>query len=147
MTASMQVKVPAEVSAFVSRVLECCLEIRSVWWIGQDEIAAAPAQPAKWELLAFADASTLQRLRKSTDLHRPDIEILVVTDGDVFENAWGQRRVSGSLVRWAWREAPPAAAYYNESRWADSTEERRVVRVRRKALLVWQASAQVVRAA
>jgi hypothetical protein len=147
MTATMQVKAPAEVSAFVSRILECCLEIRSVWWIGQDESADPSLSASKWDLLAFADAATLQRLRKATDLHRPDIDVLVVTDGDSFENAWGQCRLSGSLVRWAWREAPPGAAYYNESRWAEGGNDGRVVRVRRKALLLWQARGRAQRAA
>jgi hypothetical protein len=130
---------PPEVLGFVSRVLERCLDIRSVWWIGQEE-RGGRAESLRWDLLAFADAPTLKRLRRSTDLHRADIDLLVVTDGDVFENAWGQRRLSGSLVRWAWREAPPAAAYYNEAKWAER-DDGGVVRIRRKAVLVWPACA------
>ena len=104
--------------------------------MAQDAHEAAPVAP-RWELLAFADPGTLERLRKSTDLHRADVDVLIVIDGDRFENAWGQRRLSGSLVRWSWRHVRPAEAYYNESRWADQNDGG-VVRIRRKAILVWQ---------
>jgi len=92
------------------------------------------------ELLAFADAATLERLRRSTDLHNADVELLVVIDGDRFENAWGPRKLSGSLARWAWRQVSAELAYYDESRWAEPHREAGgVVRVRRTAVLVWQA--------
>ncbi len=61
----------------------------------------------------------------------------MVIDGDVFESAWGPRKLSGSLARWAWRQISPHEAYYDEARWAQAGS---VVRVRRKALLLWQAA-------
>lgn len=135
---------PADITAFVSRVLVSCLDIRSVWSMDH-----CPDEPwltaAQYELLAFADAPTLQRLRRADHLHRADVEFLVVTDGDVFESAWGSRRVSGSLARWAWRQISPHEAYYDESRWAQRDGNAGgVLRVRRKALLVWQASAVAI---
>src|SRR5688572_1745677 len=108
---------PNEVEQFIPRLLQCCLDVRYVWLIGEDELAVRDALP-RWELLAFADAPTLQRLRKTDALHREDIDVMVVTDGDVFENAWGRRRLSGSLVRWGWRQGAGADAYYHEARWA-----------------------------
>jgi hypothetical protein len=90
-----------------------------------------------YELLAFADVRTLQRLRQSSQLHRADVELLVVFDGDRFENAWGQRRISGSLARWAWRQVSDELAYYDESKWAPGAAAGAVVRVRRKAILIW----------
>ena len=119
-------------------MLDCCMDIRDVWLIGQDENTPDSAGP-RWELLAFADSTTLQRLRKANDLHRADVDVLVVTDGDRFENAWGQHRLSGSLVRWAWRRAVDGEAFYNEARWAGEPEQGEVVRVRRKAVLLWHA--------
>jgi hypothetical protein len=93
------------------------------------------------ELLAFADAATLERLRRSSDLHDAEVELLVVIDGDRFENAWGPRKLSGSLARWAWRQVSPELAYYDESRWAEPQRAAGgVVRVRRTATLVWQAA-------
>jgi hypothetical protein len=95
------------------------------------------------ELLAFADAPTLERLRRSSDLHDADVALLVVVDGDRVETAWGARKLSGSLARWAWRQVSPGLAYYDESRWAEPNRTGSVVRVRRTALLVWQAQASV----
>jgi hypothetical protein len=130
-----------QLSAFLSHVLLHGLEIRAVWSVGHaDDL---PVQRL-CELLVFADGPTLQRLRKSARPHRAAIDVLVVVDGDQFENAWGERRVSGSLARWAWRQVSPEVAYYDESKWAEHGGDRSaVVRVRRKAILIWQAQPAV----
>jgi hypothetical protein len=108
----------------------------------QGEHVAAPGS-REHELLAFANPLTLQRLRQCDDLHRSDFEVLVVIDGDRFENAWGPRKLSGSLARWAWRQVSAELAYYDESTWDDRVAAPgSVVRVRRKAMLVWQAQAR-----
>ena len=125
----------AEVPAFVARVLQRCLDVHAVWSIGHGE--EKPAGP-RHQLLAFADTPTLQMLRKSDSLHRDDVEFLVVVDGDRFENAWGNGRLSGSLARWAWRPVSADVAYYDESQWAQHGNAGSVVRVRRKAILVWR---------
>lgn len=126
-----------ELSAFVSHVLIHGLEIRAVWSVGHAEAAA---EPERCELVVFADQSTLQSLRKSAPLHRADVDLVVVVDGDRFESAWGERRISGSLARWAWRQVSPELAYYDESRWAEREgDDGSVVRVRMKATLLWQA--------
>jgi hypothetical protein len=125
-----------ELAGFLSRLVERCPGIRAVWSLGNSDDAA---QAAGHELLAFADGATLERLRTSEDLQRADVQLLVVVDGDRFENAWGPCRLSGSLARWAWRQVAPTVAYYDESKWAERQGEGGiVVRVRRKALLVWQ---------
>jgi hypothetical protein len=117
------------------------LEISAVWSVGH---ADASVEQRPCELLVFADLTTLERLRKSGSLHCTDVDVLVVVDGDRFENAWGEHRVSGSLARWAWRQVSPELAYYDESKWAErGGEAGNVVRVRRKAVLVWQAQLTV----
>jgi hypothetical protein len=126
---------PTDVITLVARVLADCLDIRSIWSIGHDPEETCPRVGAA-ELLAFADRATLARLRRSANLHSATIEFLVVVDGDVFENAWGVQKLSGSLARWAWRETSASEAYYDVSHWGDVGA---VVRVRRKALLIWRA--------
>jgi hypothetical protein len=119
----------------LSAVVSTCLDISAVWSIDHEPgESCADGEPRR--LLAFADRSTLKRLRAAEHLHCADIEFLVVVDGDVFASAWGPSRLSGSLARWAWRQTAPREAYYDESRWADG--DGTVVRVRRKAFLVWQ---------
>ena len=132
-----QVRSAEDLSDFVSRVVLHSLGIRAVWSVGHASDAAAPE---RCELLVFADRATLESLRKSAPVHRADVELLVVVDGDRFENAWGERSVSGSLARWAWRQVSREVAYYDESKWAEhGGKDGAVVRVRRKAILVWQA--------
>lgn len=118
----------------IASVLAVCLDPHAVWSIDHEPDETACARPRK--LLVFADAGALARLRKCP---QPELELLVVTDGDYFESAWGPR-LSGSLARWAWRQTSPREAYYDEARWAPTpTSVGEVVRVRRKAFLVWQA--------
>lgn len=127
---------PSELSAFVARVVVRCLDVRSVWVM---ENAAAGSTPAGRELLLFADHATLHHLRRCDDLHDAGVEMLVVVDGDAFESVWPQDRASGSLARRAWRQVSAELAYYDESAWAGRQGDHgAVVRVRRKATLMWQ---------
>jgi hypothetical protein len=131
---------PAHLSRFLSSLLMHCLDIRAVWSVGYAQ--AVPLPPARrHELLIFANGLTLRRLRGSDHLHRPDVRALVVFDGEQFESAWGPEPICGSLARWAWRQEGPELAYYSESRWAPAGEPGLVVRVRKKALLVWRSLA------
>lgn len=125
---------------FMRRLLRHGLDIQSIWSVDHGDAKAAEAPVTL--LLAFADRATLDLLRKCDDLHRRDVQLLVVVDGDAFENAWGAERLSGSLVRWAWREIAPGEAYYDESRWADG-EAGSVVRVRRRACRLWTRAAEL----
>lgn len=129
---------PSTIAHVTSRVLAACLDIRAVWSIGHDpEEAGIGAGPCR--LLAFASAATLERLRMCEHLHDPDVELLVVTNGEDFATAWGACKLSGSLARWGWRQSAADEAYYDESRWAQRDGGGAVVRVRRKAFLVWRA--------
>lgn len=132
----MQATAMTDVSDFLRRVLVRGPDIRAVWSIGHaHEIIP---RPAVGELLVFANETTLRLLRKCDYLHHSDMEVLVVVDGDRFESAWGNRALVGSLARWAWRQVGPDLAYYDVSSWADSGRNAgRVVRVRRRAELIW----------
>ena len=120
-----------EVSAFLQHLFVHCLDVHAVWLLD------AASSHRRHELLVIADRHTLERLRTTTDLHRADLDVLVVIDGDAFESAWGLRKVSGSLGRWAWRQVSEDEAYYDESGWAEHGGS--VVRTRRQARLLWEA--------
>jgi hypothetical protein len=127
--------VPAGCQDFLSRLLLCCPDIRTVWSVGHDGSQGAP-QPSR-DLLVFADRVTLHTLRKTDSLKRTDLQIFVVFDGEHFESAFGPYGVYGSLARWAWQRETHDIAYYDESRWAQPEAARAVTRVRRKAFLIW----------
>jgi hypothetical protein len=128
--------VPAQWTALLPRILLCCPDIQAVWSVGHEH-SQGTAQPGQ-QLLVFADRITLHTLRKADSLHCTDLQLLVVFDGDQFENAWGPHRVCGSLVRWAWHAEAYDVAYYDESIWVHPEGDgRTVARVRRKAFLIW----------
>lgn len=127
--------VPNELSAFLSRVLAHCPDICAAWSLGHVDADRLPTEPVH-ELLVFANRPTLDRLRKSDELHRADVRLLVVLDGDHFENAWGAHRQSGSLAGSGWRETAHDLAYFDEPHWVGDAD---VIRTRRKAVLMWRA--------
>lgn len=88
-------------------------------------------------LLVFGDTATFRRLQSAP--HTPGVKVLVVTDGDAVESAWHGEQKQASLARWAWRQTSANEAFYDEARWAE--DRATVVRIRRKAHLVWQRSA------
>jgi hypothetical protein len=120
-----------EVSAFLQHLFMYSLEVRAVWLLD------SASSQGRHELLIFADRPTLECLRAAAGVRRADLDVLVVVDGDLFESAWGLRKVDGSLARWAWRRVSDDEAYYDESRWGD--EAGGVVRMRRRARLLWEA--------
>lgn len=126
------------VAGFANRILASCLDIKAIWSIGHGPSEPwSDAEPSR--LLVFGDAAVLQRLQNYDLLHDDRIELLVVTDGNAFASAWGPSRLSGSLARWAWRQTSAKEAFYEESRWAEHQASGTVVRVRRKAFLIWRA--------
>ena len=106
------------ISLFVSQLADRYPAIQSIWMIGDraDGDVLDSHGPFEWDLVAFADQPTLRRLRSATDLHRADVLLRVVTDGDRFEVPWGEQ-LSGSLYQWDWRQATETEAYYSEARW------------------------------
>jgi hypothetical protein len=134
---------PRPAADFLRRLLRQGMDIQAVWSVGHSAESDA-RETGVGEILVIADRRTLEYLRKCGDLHEAGVAILVVTDGDSMESAWGAQRLSGSLARWAWREVAPGEAYYDESRWAG--EAGSVMRVRRKAYLLWRRAAEVLSA-
>ena len=121
-------------AALLNTALSTCLDIQAVWSIDH-EVSDTSVPAGQLKLLVFADAATCARLHRSRPAGNAVVELFVVIDGDVFESAWGSVR-SGSLARWAWRQTATGEAFYDEAQW--DGDARRVVRVRRKALLLWR---------
>jgi hypothetical protein len=123
----------AETAALVAGLLVGFLDIRAIWSMDH-EPEGTDAPRLRPTLLVFADTATLRRLHSTP--HMPGVEVLVVTDGDAVESAWQRAQMHASLARWAWRQTSANEAFYDEARWAE--DGKTVVRLRRKAQLVWQ---------
>ena len=119
------------ISVFLDQLAETCPDIRSVWMIGEraDDEALGACSPFGWDLLAFADAVTLDRLREATDLHRSDIRLRVVVDGDRFEPAWGDATLAGSLADWRWRRVSECEAFFSGNDFDAVRSAQRAVRL------------------
>jgi hypothetical protein len=130
------------ISLFVGQLVDRYPAMRSIWMIGDraDGTVLDSRGPFDWDLVAFADNATLRSLRRATDLHRPDVLLRVVTDGDRFEVPWGRLHMSGSLFQWDWRQATENEAYYSEARWSEPEGTGNVERTRRRAACVWQSA-------
>ena len=130
-------------AAYLGQLVDRCPGIDSIWTIGHRADGAEPLDPVGargWDLVAFADKPTLRRLRGALDLHRADVRLRVVVDGDRFEPAWGGSPAAGSLRPWEWRQATRTEAYYSEARWVGAPGSANVERTRRKAACVWRSN-------
>ncbi|WP_145976124.1 nucleotidyltransferase domain-containing protein [Nitrospira moscoviensis] len=118
---------------FIKLLTAACDGLQSIWLIGSR--ANGTAKPdSDWDLLAFGSPAVLAYLRSCPEYHRSDIDFLVVTDGDHFENAWGMKNKSGSISNWEWCQISDEYAYYTGAK-ASGTDD--IVVDRQISLLLW----------
>lgn len=97
---------------FIEFLAAACDGLQSIWLIGSRANGTARLD-SDWDLLAFGNPAVLVYLKSHPELHRYDIDFLVVTDGDHFESAWGNKDKSGSISKWEWRQLSDDRADYN----------------------------------
>ncbi len=83
--------------------------IGQAWLLGQH--SAAAGNPI-WELLLFGSQAALVAIRADATRPRPDLKLVVVTDGDRFESVWGDPE-PGSLKDSGWSLEGPSAAVFH----------------------------------
>lgn len=124
---------PKDVGFFIGDVLTNCPLLRAIWRVGQFANGKADLSSLfVWDLIAFGDPQALQRLRQAVNLHRENVRLRVVTDGDRFHSAWGIAQ-SGSLLRWEWAQTSAGEAFYNDSSGKDEPSSR----MRYRAVRLW----------
>lgn len=121
---------------FVDELLACCPMIRSVWLVGDAAGGPEAARLPRWDVIVFADALTLHRLRKTAKLHRGDVRLRVLVDGNRLESAWERIRRDEATLASEWRQSSPGEGYYTESV-AEQAQAGRASR-RRHAVCLWQ---------
>ena len=125
-----------DIEGFVRRIAEVCPEFSSVWLIGSRANNTAH-ETSDWDLLAFGNKKALACIRKHRELHRPDVDFLVVTNGDVFINAWGNCDKTGSLSQWEWKQKSDVEAEYTEVKSSPGANYGNVALKRRLGLRIW----------
>lgn len=135
----MSASLATDIDAFVAELLARCPMIRSIWLVADSANAGSPvARPYTWDMIAFADPMTLHRLRRAVSLHRRDVRLRVLGEGNRLEHAWGGTGRDAVLLAADWQPSSPGEGHYTE---CDApTEKLRGAdhRTRRKATCVWQ---------
>ena len=126
-------------SEYIENLLSACPEITEVWLIGSRTSDKA-REDSDWDLIAFGNDRTLSSLQGNLSLRRPDIDLLVVYNGNDFKAPWeteSGKIKSGSLTGWKWeRDADsPARAHYMGTKPGD--DEIAVTTTREVAKRIW----------
>src|SRR5438105_4730750 len=104
-----------DIDSFIDEVLACCPMIRSIWLVADCANGSVHAvRLYTWDLIAFADPLSLERLRRTVRLHRGDVRLRVMGEGNRLERAWGGEGRPDVLRASDWDESNPGEGYYVE---------------------------------
>ncbi len=108
-----------EVWDYIERLTDRYASVSAIWLLGSR--ADGTERPeSDWDLLVFADQDSFTAMRDDVGLHAAGIDLLVVTDGDRFEQPWIDEGHSipkgGYLDNWRWTENSRTGATYLSSR-------------------------------
>lgn len=114
-------QLPEELGMYVDDLRRRVPQIGEVWLLGP-RVNDEHHRGSDWDLLAFADEAALRTIRSDPSLHRDDLHLSVVTDGDRFRPAWAPaggdggegRLVEGRLADLDWRVEDLHVAHYTQ---------------------------------
>lgn len=127
---------------FLEQVANASPDLESIWLIGSRANGMA-TESSDWDFVAFGTRNTLTFLRGATLLHREKTDFFVVTNGDDFEAAWGERSKTGSLSEWEWEQLSASESEYTQAKWVEREDGSRVKLTRARATKVWPQSQDV----
>ena len=91
-------------------------DIESIWLIGSRANGNESAT-SDWDLIVFLGDKLFDDLGADEEVHRPEVDVLVVlSDGDEFRRPWGQPK-TGSLSSWKWTQTGSDTANYVGTKW------------------------------
>jgi predicted nucleotidyltransferase len=132
-----------DIYEYVDRLAASCSGVAEIWLIGSR--ANGTERPeSDWDLLVFGDETSLDCLAQALELHREDVDCLVVGGVDEFSSAWGPRAKSGSLSGWKWKRISDAEAQYTEAKPAGNGDSFNVVRKQRNGKLLLSAGQHAI---
>jgi Polymerase beta, Nucleotidyltransferase len=119
---------PAVTMAYVHQLVSKYSTITEVWLYGSRANGTA-RHDSDWDYLAFADDDTLLALSNDAGFNRPEVDLMIVTDGVQFEKPWvdpGGKK-TGSLAHdssgLAWRRVSFSETVYRSAK-PDPTDPR-----------------------
>ena len=100
-----------EILAYISGLTQDYPGISEVWLFGSRSNGTARPD-SDWDLFAFANHEIFQKLQGDPSRRRPDIDLLVVLDGNEFRGPWDNNPKRGWLTEWEWKKLSAAEASY-----------------------------------
>jgi predicted nucleotidyltransferase len=101
-----------DINDYIAQLVSKYTDIKSVWLFGS-RANETETNESDWDLLVFASDKTLSKLRNDNKFKQEKIDMLVVIDGDSFEEPWYiDQPKKGSLSNWNWKIISPAKATY-----------------------------------
>lgn len=125
------------VDTWLHFLMEQCPTIEEVWLIGSRANNSATAE-SDWDFIAFGSAETVPYLRSRKDLYQEDVDLLIVYDGNQFQEPWGQPSKTGSLSKWGWRVVVDGQAIYDAVKWREAEDGAGFVCSERLAVRVFE---------
>ena len=124
-----------EICSWLTQIKTAFPSIQSLWLIGSRANGSA-REISDWDFIVFANREILMQIQNASYLHRSDVDFLVVTNGENFENGWGEKDKTGILSSWEWKIVTDSLAEYTEIKWVETEEDAKLVSRRRKAVRV-----------
>ena len=129
----------ASVKIYTEQLTSAHPTIQSVWLLGSR--ANGTERPdSDWDLLVFGTREILDALKHNQQFHPQIVDLLVVYNGNDFEQPWGEKQKLGSLTEWCWKESSENEATYRATKGifsADGEEEFNVKVTQYKAYRVY----------
>lgn len=120
----------ASPEAYIHHLIKAHPSVSQIWLFGS-RVDATNKPESDWDLLAFADTHTFEKVKSDSSLRVSGMDLLVVFDDDSFEQPWKEEGRSvakrGSLSEWQWRKETGDRASY----WCSRS------RCRRTAVRLW----------
>jgi hypothetical protein len=82
------VDLPDHLCRYINRLSERYPGVAEIWLLGSRCTGSPVRESSDWDLLAFADQGTLDAMRHDPNVRELGMDLLVVTDGDCFEQPW-----------------------------------------------------------
>ncbi|MFT6288373.1 MAG: putative nucleotidyltransferase [Alcanivorax sp.] len=92
--------------------------LQEIWLIGSLANGTERVD-SDWDLLVFSDQAGYKQLQMRPDFKRENVDLLVVFDGENFEEPWPdhyENRKSGTLTGWCWKRTGKTSATYESTK-------------------------------
>jgi predicted nucleotidyltransferase len=103
-----------EMAAYIAALVGAYPAVKEIWLLGS-RANGSHRPDSDWDFLVFANQRVLNSLTRNSRFKRPDVDLLVVYDGDKFCKPWRDpkkaRKKRGSLSGWEWKSLSDEATY------------------------------------